>query len=178
MPKSMALQTLWISSEVLPLSLSLSLWLMAVTMQFYTGHKYIQLQDHENTIEDVEDTLLFPPEKVLKILILANLAMLIVNLINITGNWNKKSYEETLLSISEVIQLFPSKFTVSGEKMSTAEAQVIVELRTQIFFLLYWQLSEEENLARWNSEDRIPGILHVNVDRQSWEDKTVITLDP
>lgn len=150
---------------------------MAVTMQFYTRHRYIQLQDHENAIEDVEESLLFPREKVLKILVLANLAMLLVNIIDITGNWDTKSYEERLLSISEIIQLFPSQFTHSGEKMSSAEAQVTVELRTQIFFLLYWQISEEDHLARWNTEDKIPDILHINVSRKT-EDKQVVTLDP
>lgn len=147
-----------------------------MTMQSFTLHKYIQLRDYESSLSEAHKTLPFGPEKILKILILANLAILLSHLISLTGEWDLKPAEERGLSINNIIQMFPSHFLAQEEKTSTAEAQVIVELRTQVFFLLFRQLRDERgDLGDWNTEEKIREVLQLDQGSQS-DEKKVLSL--
>lgn len=141
-------------------------------MQTYTVHKYIQIQDHETSLPTLKQTLLFPPKKVLKILLLANLALLLVNVIEITGEWESTSPEERTLSISNIVQIFPSHFVGSKDKTGMTEAKVLLDLRTQIFFQLFLECSED-GLQDWDTEAKIQEVLQIGSAGQSDEKKVV-----
>jgi hypothetical protein len=134
-------------------------------MHNYTVHKYIQIQDHEISLPTLKQTLLFPPKKVLKILLFANLALLLVNVIDITGEWDSTSPEQRTLSISNIVQIFPSHFVWSKDKTGVTEAKLLVDLRTQMFFQLFLE-SAEDGFQDWDTEAKIKEVLQIGTGGQ------------
>jgi hypothetical protein len=134
-------------------------------MHNYTVHKYIQIQDHEISLPTLKQTLLFPPKKVLKILLFANLALLLVNVIDITGEWDSTSPEQRTLSISNIVQIFPSHFVWSKDRTGVTEAKLLVDLRTQMFFQLFLE-SAEDGFQDWDTEAKIKEVLQIGTGGQ------------
>jgi hypothetical protein len=132
------------------------------TADNYTMHNYIQLQEY-----NVNNTILFgdpqfPTEKVYKILYLANLGLLVINLFRITAQWERISPEERALSIRNISLVFPEHFLPPDSHRGTEDSQVMLELRTQIFTQTFLEAKQTDNLDQWNTNDKIAEIFKID----------------
>jgi hypothetical protein len=148
--------TEWMFSEVVPYCLMLTI----VTMGKFTTHKYINLQEYEPLIDHFVEGLEFPEEKVWKILVSANLAFLLIDLIEMTAAWEKNSPEGRTLMIDDVVLRFPKQFLTPREYRGASEDTVLVELRTQGFVQTYLE-SLSTDLVDWTTTAMIDDIMHV-----------------
>jgi hypothetical protein len=154
--KKMDTMTEWMFFEVPPYCLMLTI----VTMGKFTTHKYINLQEYEPLIDHFVEGLGFPEEKVWKILVSANLAFLLVDLIEMAAVWETKSPEGRTLMIDDVLLRFPKQFLTPKDYRGASEATVLVELRTQAFVQTYLE-SLSTDSAGWTTTVMIDDIMQV-----------------
>jgi hypothetical protein len=132
--------------------------LTLATTQQYTKHDYIQIQDYEEVIPEFGARNGFPLEKVLKILYLSNLALLLVHLIELMGEWESMTPEVRALDIGCIALAFPTKFLAPGQRRGTDEAHITLELRTQLFVQTLLECLGDDEL-QWDTNQRVEEIL-------------------
>ena len=96
-----------------------------------------------------------------------------VNIIELTAEWNKKSPEERALAISNIDQVFPNEFLPLGQRQGTDEAQVTVELRTQNFVQLFEETIQMDSLDSWVTVDKINETFKLNARSKGKEPENV-----
>lgn len=140
--------------------------LMSDVAENFTRHKYIRIQEYEEKVRlFVEDD--FPEEKVYKILYLANLSILLVEIIEMTAEWENMSPEQRRLAISEIDLVFPMPFVYPGELGPTNTMQIISELRTQIFIQMYLEMQDAGDLDEWNSQEKVTNIFKMDEEHET-----------
>ena len=130
--------------------------LIVDTSREYTKHKYIQISDYESYFQAFHTELSYPADKPAKILYLANLSLLLANLIFLTGDWDTESPEERALAIVNIELAFPGKFSAERE---VSDVYVMHELRTQIFVQHFL---EEGGSDDWETTIQLGEIFKLN----------------
>jgi hypothetical protein len=120
----------------------------------YTIHKYIPIQEHVRSEPD------FPREKSVKIIYLANLAMLLIQVIQLSAEWSMKSHEQISLEITNMDKMFPSRFMEFVP--SATEASITMNLRTQIFIQMYLESLHEGGIDEWISMEKAKQIFQLD----------------
>ena len=128
---------------------------MIDTTQEYTKHKYIQVSDYEPYFETFAAHLSYPMSKPTEIMYLANLSLLLANLIILSGEWESTSPEERVLALGELDLAFPAKFT--GER-NVSDIYAMIELRTQIFVQHFLEQGRADD---WNTNIQLGEIFKV-----------------
>jgi len=108
----------------------------------------------------------FSKEKVANILLLANLARLLVTLIELTDEFSETTAEERHLQITQIALQFPNRFLPPSGRKGTSEAKVLMELRTQIFVQLFLQTRDQNGWDEWNTSIKLEEIFQTGVDTQ------------
>ena len=150
--------------------------LIVVDMQKYTQHKYISIPEYEEYNEFFVKELSFPEEKFYNILYLANLSLLLVQILELTSEWTSKSPEERALVITNIELLFPNHFLPPENDISGVEAGILMELRTQIFVQLFLEslhTSDEE----WNAKQRAKEIFKLSTIQKQPKKEKALTPD-
>lgn len=136
----------------------------------FTAHNYIQIADYE---ENIRYFVLFPPDKTINILYLVNLALLLVNIIELTAEWENKSPEERALAIANIDQVFPAEFSVPGQQARPFETHAIVELRTQIFVQSFKETVQSGYFDSWDTAEKIDEIFKLSAKSKGKEPEHV-----
>ena len=144
--------------------------------QKYTRHKYISIQEYEDYHDSFVKELSFPEEKFYNILYLGNLSLLLIQVLELTAEWTKKSYDERVLTINNIELLFPNHFLPPEKDISGVEAGVLVELRTQIFVQLFLE-SLHTSDQDWNSKDRGTEIFKLSTIQKQTKQEKELTSD-
>jgi hypothetical protein len=90
------------------------------------------------------------------VLYLANLTLLLRDLIDMTSEQDA-SAEEKALNLSGLDLVFPDAFAESGKDVTTYK--VIVELRTQIFIQHFFESLNEGTIQEWNPQDSLADVF-------------------
>jgi hypothetical protein len=146
-----------------------------VVVQKYTQHTYISIQEFTEHRKFFVKELRFPEEKFYNILYLANISLLLIQILELTSKWTKKSFEERALAINNIELLFPNHFLPSEKDISGVEACVLVELRTQIFVQLF--LESLHTSDEWNSKDRVREIFKLSTIQKQPKKEKELTPD-
>jgi hypothetical protein len=133
--------------------------LTLVTMATYTPHKYIKVHEHQNQYKQLGAKSLFTNERIYNILVHANLARLVIDLIKITSEWDHTSPEERALLINQIELMFPAQFTPTNSRKGSNESIVLMELRTQVFVQNFMEALQSDLLGEWNTNNRIQEIF-------------------
>lgn len=149
--------------------------LIVVVVQKYTQHTYISIQEYTEHRKFFVKELRFPEEKFYNILYLANISLLLIQILELTSKWTKKSFEERALAINNIELLFPNHFLPSEKDISGVEACVLVELRTQIFVQLF--LESLHTSEEWNSKDRVREIFKLSTIQKQPKKEKELTPD-
>lgn len=135
--------------------------LTVVTMEMFTTHKYITLQEYEDHIQTMAEQLGFTEGKVWKVLVCANLAVLLIDVAEMSALWEETSPEGRTLMIDDIALRFPKQFMTLDEYRGQSEAKVLLELRTQALVQVFLD-SIPTDLAGWNTITMIDNVLRVN----------------
>jgi hypothetical protein len=129
-------------------------------MEKFTTHKYINLQEYEDHIDMIAEQLEFTQGKVWNILVCANLAVLLVDVIEMSALWEEKSPEDRTLMIDDIVLRFPKQFMAPDSYRGQNEAKVLLELRTQALIQAFLD-SIPTDLAGWNTITMVDDVLRV-----------------
>lgn len=110
----------------------------------YTMHTYILIQEKNRPERD---------EKSLKILYLANLTLLLIQIMELSAEWSMKSHEERSLDLINIDLMFPSNFLYPEMSPAASEAGIVLALRTQIFVQMFLE-NLHEGIGEWALEDK------------------------
>ena len=116
--------------------------------QKYTAHKYLPTQEYSSF-----------NEKHRKIIFLANLALLLIQLVELSSEWPIKSHEEKSLELTNIDLMFPTQFLYPEKFPSAQEASILLELRTQIFVEMFLENLHEGAADEWNSSTKVKEIF-------------------
>jgi hypothetical protein len=132
-------------------------------MRVFADHVFIKLDEYQAHLRQLGGKYSFSNEKVSNILLLVNLGRLLVSLIEYTGAYDLDE-EQKALEIHRLELQFPDQFIPVGGRKGTAEALVLIDLRTQIFVQYFLDALEHNRWGDWNTSNKLDEVFQIESD--------------
>jgi hypothetical protein len=150
--------------------------LMVDVLPSFTAHKWIDLPEYDDDfIGDVIAKYNVEPASVVKVHYLANLTLLLRDLIDMTYNITDISEEDRVLRLSAVDLVFPSSFTSTPDD---GAIECLIELRTQIFISHFLEMVNGAYFQEWEIENSLQNIFKLELEEDDHEDASFAKAPP
>ena len=127
----------------------------------------MDIPSHDAIVEIFEESQDFTLQSVYDSIYLANLTFLILHLTELSASWTTLSPEQKTLAIDSILMVFPSRFLPEDAHQGTDEANVIMELRSQVFIQEFLNCTQNEDLGEWDTEQKIKEAFALDTEDQT-----------
>lgn len=103
--------------------------------------------------------------------------MLLLHLTELSASWTGLTPERKTLAIDSILMVFPSRFLSEEAHKGTDEANVIMELRSQVLVQEFLNCLKDKDFSEWDTEKKIKEAFALDNEAQN-KVPNVHTLSP